>query len=282
MKRILSVLLIIVLSPVIVVVAVIGFFSYSFVMPFERFRYKRSQFYKTTQIKYKFLAMTNEVLRAYHTAIQLGLPIEVVKTKEDYVYLKDNQGMNYIFPDTTQLIFIKDQLFIKKNKKERIPFETGIQAEIESYGIKDLNTVTLFMVKESISNEVAFNAAYESKVNYKLYKSTKDIVEYMSKDISIDQTSLRMALPNRLYQLYIALIESLIAGVAIYFFYNPVPRISNEDIFIILFVSIPSILIHVLTSGIFKSIKKKFPKFMDTRWEFLAGFVIALAMYVWL
>lgn len=202
MKRFLSVLLIIVLSPVIVVVAVIGFFSYSLVMPFERYRYQRSQFYKTTQFKYKFLAMTNEVLRAYHTAIQLGLPIEVVKTKEDFVYLKDSQGMNYIFPDTTQLIFIKDQLFIKKNKKERIPFETGIQAEIESYGIKDINTVTLFIVKDSISNVEAFNAAYESKLNYKLYKSTKDIVEYMSNDTTIDQTSLRLALPNRLYHLY--------------------------------------------------------------------------------
>jgi hypothetical protein len=267
---------------VIVVVAVIGFFSYSLVMPFERFRYKRSQFYKTTQIKYKFLAMSNEVLRTYHTTIRLGLPIEVMKTKEDFVYLKDSHGMNYIFPDTTQLILIKDQLFIKKNKKERIPFETGIQAEIESYGIKDLNTVTLFMVKESISNIEAFNAAYEAKFNYKIYQSTKDIVEYLSKDTTLDQTSIRMALPNRLYQLYIALIEALIAGVAIYFLYNPVPRISNGDIFIIIFVSIPAILIHVLTSGIFKSIKKKFPKFMDTRWEFLAGFVIALAMYVWL
>ncbi|MDX9807016.1 MAG: hypothetical protein RBS87_00470 [Acholeplasma sp.] len=282
MKRILNVLLVIILSPVIVVVAVIGFFSYSLVMPFERFRYKRSQFFKTTQIKYKFLAMSNEVLRTYHTAIQLGLPIEVVKTKEDYVYLNDNQGMNYIFPDTTQLIFIKDQLFIKKNKKERIPFETGIQAEIESYGIKDINTVTLFIVKDSISNVEAFNKTYESKFSYKVYKSTKDIVEYLSKDSKIDLTSLRLALPNRLYQLYIALIEAIIAGVAIYFFYNPIPRISNGDIFIILFVSIPAILIHVLTSGVFKSIKKKFPKFMDTRWEFLAGFVIALAMYAWL
>ncbi|MDY0278645.1 MAG: hypothetical protein RBQ97_11245 [Acholeplasma sp.] len=282
MKRILNVLLVIILSPVIAVVAVIGFFSYSLVMPFERYRYQRSQFYKTTQIKYKFLAMTNEVLRAYHTAIQLGLPIEVVKTKEDFVYLKDNQGMNYIFPDTTQLIFIKDQLFIKKNKKERIPFETGIQAEIESYGIKDINTVTLFIVKDSISNVEAFNKTYESKFSYKVYKSTKDIVEYLSKDSKIDLTSLRLALPNQLYLLYMALIEAIIAGVAIYFFYNPIPRISNEDIFIILFVSIPAILIHVLTSGIFKSIKKKFPKFMDTRWEFLAGFVIALAMYVWL
>ena len=104
----------------------------------------------------------------------------------------------------------------------------------------------------------------------------------MSKDISIDQTSLRMALPNRLYQLYIALIETFIAGISIYFFYNPVPRIDHGDIFIVLFVSIPAILIHILTSGIFKSIKKKFPKFMDTQWEFLAGFVIAIAMYVWL
>ena len=161
-------------------------------------------------------------------------------------------------------------------------FEQAVHNEIESYGLNDTNEVTLVILKDSISNVEAFNAAYESKVNYKLYKSTKDIVEYMSKDISIDQTSLRMALPNRLYQLYIALIEALIAGVAIYFFYNPVPRISNEDIFIVLFVCIPSILIHVLTSGIFKSIKKKFPKFMDTQWEFLAGFVIALAMYVWL
>lgn len=282
MKRILDVLLVIILSPVIVVVAVIGFFSYSLVMPFERFRYKRSQFYKTTQIKYKFLAMTNVVLRAYHTAIQLGLPVEVVKTKEDFVYLKDSQGMNYIFPDTTQLIFIKDQLFIKKNKKERIPFETGIQAEIESYGIKDINTVTLFIVKDSISNVEAFNAAYESKFNYKIYKSTKDIVEYLTKDSTIDPTSLRMALPNQLYLLYMALIEAIIAGFAIYFFYNPIPRIDHGDIFIILFISIPAILIHVLTSGIFKSIKKKFPKFMDTQWEFLAGFVIAIAMYVWL
>lgn len=173
-------------------------------------------------------------------------------------------------------------MVIKKNKKECIPFETWIQAEIVSYGIKDINTVTLFIVKDSISNVEAFNAAYESKVNYKLYKSTKDIVEYMSKDISIDQTSLRMALPNRLYQLHIALIEALIAGIAIYFFYNPNPRISHGDIFILLFISIPAILIHVLTSGIFKSIKMKFPKFMDTQWEFLAGFVIALAMYVWL
>jgi hypothetical protein len=86
MKRILNVLLVIILSPVIVVVAVIGFFSYSLVMPFERYRYKRSQFYKATQIKYKFLAKSNQVLRAYHTAIQLGLPIEVVKTKEENVY----------------------------------------------------------------------------------------------------------------------------------------------------------------------------------------------------
>jgi len=282
MKRILNVLLVIILSPVIVVVAVIGFFSYSFIMPFERFRYKRSQFYKTTQIKYKFLAMTNEVLRTYHTTIQLGLPVEVVKTKENFLYLKDSQGMNYIFPDTTQFIFIKDQLFIKKNKKERIPFETGIQAEIESYGIKDMNTVTLFIVKDSISNVEAFNAAYESKLNYKLYKSTKDIIEYLTKDSTIDPTSLRMALPNQLYLLYMALIEAIIAGVAIYFFYNPIPRISHGDIFIILFISIPAILIHVLTSGIFIYIKKKFPKFMDTQWEFLAGFVIAIAMYVWL
>ncbi len=173
-------------------------------------------------------------------------------------------------------------MFIKKNNKERIPFETGIQAEIESYGIKDLNTVTLFIVKDSISNVEAFNAAYESKFNYMIYKSTKDIVEYLSKDSTIDPTSLRLALPNQIYLLYMALIEAIIAGFAIYFFYNPIPRISNEDIFIILFVSIPAIVIHVLTSGIFKSIKKKFPKFMDTQWEFLAGFVIALAMYVWL
>ncbi len=281
MKRILSVLLIIVLSPVIVVVAVIGFFSYSFVMPFERYRYQRSQFYKTTQIKYKFLAMTNVVLRTYHTAVQLGLPIEVVKTKEDFVYLKDSQGMNYLFPDSFEFVYRKDQWLIKQ-KKTWMSFEQAVHNEIESYGLNDTNEVTLVILKDSISNVEAFNAAYESKVNYKLYKSTKDIVEYMSKDISIDQTSLRMALPNRLYQLYIALIEALIAGVAIYFFYNPVPRISNEDIFIVLFVCIPSILIHVLTSGIFKSIKKKFPKFMDTQWEFLAGFVIALAMYVWL
>ena len=173
-------------------------------------------------------------------------------------------------------------MFIKKNKKERIPFETGIQAEIEPYSIKDINTVMLFIVKDSISNVEAFNAAYESKLNYKLYKSTKDIVEYISKDTTVDLTSIRMALPNRLYQLCIALIEALIAGVAIYFFYNPIPRIDHGDIFIILFVSIPTILIHVLTSGIFKCIKKKFPKFMDTQWEFLGGFVIALAMYVWL
>ncbi len=282
MKRILNILLIIILSPVILVVAVIGFFSYFFVMPFERYRYKNSHFFKTTQIKYKFLTMANEVLRTYHTTTQLGLPIEVIKTTEDFVYLKDDKGMNYIFPDTTQLIFIKDQLFIKKNNKERIPFETGIQAEIESYGIEDLNTVTLFIVKDSISDVEAFNAAYESKFNYKIYQSTKDIVEYLSMDSTIDPIKLRMALPNRLYLLYMALIEALIAGVAFYLFYNPVPRISNEDIFIILFVSIPAILIHILTSGIFKSIKKKFPKFMDIRWEFLAGFVIALAMFGWL
>lgn len=97
--------------------------------------------------------MTNEVLRTYHTALKLGLRIEVCKSEQNYVYLKDNQGMVYIFPDTTTLIYKNNQLFIKTDKKTLIPFETGIEDELKSYGITDLNEVTLLIHKDSITNK---------------------------------------------------------------------------------------------------------------------------------
>lgn len=203
--------------------------------------------------------MTNEVLITYHTALKLGLRIEVCKSEQNYVYLKDNQGMVYILPDTTTLIYKNNQLFIKTDKKTLIPFETGIEDELKSYGITDLNEVTLLIHKDSITDKEAFHAAYQSTFRYHIYSTTKDIIEFISKDQTMDAVELRMALPNKLYLFYFAFLELLIIISAVYFLNNPITRFTIEDSVIILLLATPSMMIHILSSGVFKSIKLKYP-----------------------
>ena len=282
MKHFLYVLLLIVLSPILAVIMLIWLLGYLVVSPFERYRYKRSPFYQQTKLNYFLLAMTNEVLRTYHTALRLGIPIEVCKSEQDYVYLRDNQGMVYIFPDTTTLIYKKNQLFIKTDKKTMIPFESGIEDELKSYGITDLNEVTLLIHKDSISDKEAFHAAYQSIFKYHIYSTTKDIIQFISKDQPMDVVELRMALPNKLYLFYFAFLELLMIISAIYFLNNPITRFTIEDSIIILLLATPTMVIHVLSSGIFKRIKFKYPKFMDIQWDFLFGAILTLLFIAWL
>ena len=282
MKHFLSVLFLIVLSPLLAVILLIWLLGYLVVSPFERYRYKKSPFYQQTKLNYFLLAMTNEVLRTYHTALRLGLPIELCKSEQDYVYLKDNQGMVYIFPDTTTLIYKKNQLLIKTDQKTLIPFETGIEAELKSYGITDLKEVTLLIHKDSISDKEAFHAAYQSNLKYLIYSTTKDIIQYISKDQPMDVVELRMALPNKLYLLYFAFLELLMIMSAVYFLNNPITRFTMEDSIIILLLATPTMVIHILSSGVFKSIKKHFPKFMDIQWDFLFGAILTILFFTWL
>ncbi|MDG0888314.1 hypothetical protein [Paracholeplasma manati] len=282
MKNFSSILLLIVLSPLLAVILLIWLLGYLVVSPFERYRYKKSPFYQQTKLNYFLLAMTNEVLRTYHTALRLGIPIEVCKSEHDYVYLKDNQGMVYIFPDTTTLIYKKNQLFIKTNKKTLIPFETGIEDELKSYGITDLNEVTLLIHKDSISDKEAFHATYQSIFKYHIYSTTKDIIEIISKDQTMDVEELRMALPNKLYLFYFAFLELLMIISGAYFLNNPITRFTMEESIIILLLATPTMVIHILSSGIFKSIKLKYPKFMDIQWDFLFGAMLTILFFTWL
>lgn len=282
MKKFLPILFLIAVSPLLLVISFFWLIGYICIMPFEKYRYQRSPFYQQTKLKYHSLAMINEVLRTYHTALKLGLPIEVCKSDQDYVYLKDDQGMVYIFPDTTTLIYKNHELFIRSTNKTLIPFELGIEAELNSYNIKDLNEVTFLIHKDSISDKESFNTAYQSKFKYHIYHSTKDIIEFISKEKPIDSVHMRIALPNKPYLLYFAFIELLMISAAIYFFNYPIERISNEEIIIVLLLTTPTMIIHILSTGLFKSIKKKFPKFIDTPWDFLFGVMLVIAFVVWL
>jgi len=282
MKKFISILFLIAVSPLLVVIFLCWSIGYICVMPFEKYRYKRSPFYQQTKLKYRLLAMTNEVLRTYHTVLKLRLPIEVCKSDQDYVYLKDNQGMVYFFPDTTTLIYKNHELFIRSTNKTLIPFELGIEAELNSYNIKDLNEVTLLIHKDSISDIESFNTAYQSRFTYHIYQTTKDIIDFLSKDRPIDSVQMRMALPNKPYLLYFAFIELLMISAAIYFLNYPIARISNGDIIFVLLLTTPTMIIHVLSTGLFKSIKKKFPKFIDTPGDFLFGVMVVIACVVWL
>ncbi|MCV2231241.1 hypothetical protein N7548_00175 [Acholeplasma manati] len=282
MKNFSSILLLIVLSPLLAVILLIWLMGYLVVSPFERYRYKRSPFYQQTKLNYFLLAMTNEVLRTYHTALRLGLPIEVCKSEQDYVYLKDNQGMVYIFPDTTTLIYKKNQLFIRTAKKTLIPFETGIEDELKSYSITDIKEVTLLIHKDSISDKEAFHATYQSMFKYHIYSTTKDIIQFISKDQTMDVVELRMALPNKLFLFYFAFLELLMIISAVYFLNNPISRFSVEDSIIISLLATPIMLIHILSSGVFKRIKMKYPKFIDTQWDFLFGAMLVILFFAWL
>lgn len=98
----------------------------------------------------------------------------------------------------------------------------------------------------------------------------------------MDAVELRMALPNKLYLFYFAFLELLIIISAVYFLNNPITRFTIEDSVIILLLATPTMMIHILSSGVFKSIKLKYPKFMNIQWDFLFGAMLVILFFAWL
>lgn len=280
MKKLGSILLIILLSPLLLLIFGIFLVSYLVLMPIERLRYHQTPFYKETNLKYRFLAMTNEILKVYHTSLKLGMDLNIRKTTNDFIYLVDQDGLNYIYPDIIGIKHVKDEWMIEK--KEYIPLEEGLKQEASDYGFDDLTNVVFCIKKDFIQDIDEFNQTYQGKINYRIYKNTKEMIKSLKTNDVINNQELLLALPNRLYYLYVALIELIIGLISFILIYYPIDRLSPTDCMILMTTSFIAAIIHILGSGIFKFVKIKTPILFEMDLDILLGVMVAIGVFAWL
>ena len=141
MKRVLTILSIILLSPILL----IGLIVFILLMPIERFRYHRSFFYKDSQIKYQFLATQSMIYKTYVVLKQYDVPLSIIKDENGSLAIEHKNHLYYELNGNIRYI---DGWVINTGNKVSINLDDYVDTLLMKDVFKDKQGITFLIDKK--------------------------------------------------------------------------------------------------------------------------------------
>ena len=274
MKRVLTILSIILLSPILL----IGLIVFILLMPIERFRYHRSFFYKDSQIKYQFLATQSMIYKAYVVSKQYDVPLSIIKDENGSLAIEHK---NHLYYELNGNIQYKDGWVINTGNKESMNLDDYVDTLLMKDVFKDKQAIT-FLIDKNLMDMDKKEAFIEAtlKHDYVIVEQIETLVALLDTEGKITNVKvIYQSLPVYIHRVLIALIllvESIMLLISNQAIESLLRRITISTLLIIpLSLSV----IAILSSGLFKKPYVYIKKALVERFITLLLFLVLLLVF---